>query len=181
MKKLNVVQILALVPAALVVVAWVETLLNAAAWDIVNSVSLGLSTITSAVSVFAAFKNKQRLAWISFLILSFVFYDNLGGTIAFAGFVFALMNDMKTWKPGRAEALIRFIPWGLAIGGFLLIIGPFTISLIFAPIFCGANANEGSCALSALPWMTFVTAPLGFLLIVVGAPLSAWLLSKRSK
>ena len=181
MKKLNVVQILAIVPAVLIVVNWVGTFLSAATWDNLNSLSLGLAAITSAVSLVAVFKDNQRLAWISLLLLSFVFYDNLGGTIAFAGFIFALINDMKAWKPGTAESLIRRLPWGLAIGGVLLIIGPFMISLIFSPIFCGANANEGNCTLAALPWMTFVTAPLGFLLIVVGAPLCAWLINKRNR
>lgn len=181
MKRLNLVQIFALVPAALILVSWVETSLNTVAWDTANLLALGLQTITSAVSVVAAFKNKERLAWISLLVLSFVFYDNIGGTIAFVGFVFALMNDMKTWKPGSAEALIRFIPWGLTIIGVLLIIGPLMISLVFTPIFCGANANEANCSLSALPWMTLFTAPLGFILIVIGAPLSAWLISRRKK
>ena len=177
MKKLNAVLILTIIPAALILVNWVETLLRSANWDAYWA--LGFATLASAVSLVAVVKGNQRLAWISLLLLSFAFAENIGGTIAFAGFIVALIKDIMAWKPENVKAGVRFLPWVLSILGVLLIIGPITIAFIFSPIFCGPYANESNCALAVLPWATFFTAPAGILVLAVGLPLSVWLANKR--
>lgn len=70
----------------------------------------------------------------------------------------------------------RPFPW-FAVGGWtivasvLLAIGPMLVGIIVAPIACDSGADEGSCSWAAVPWLTFFTAPIGVLGILLGVAL----------
>ena len=58
------------------------------------------------------------------------------------------------------------------VGRVILWIAP---AVAFAPAIIGGigsslipNCNEGSCYFGALPWATFLTLPLGFVLAIIG-------------
>lgn len=70
----------------------------------------------------------------------------------------------------------RRFPWiatgsWLAAAGVLLVIGPLLIGLVVSPLACGPDANEGNCSWAAVPWLTFFTAPVGFLVILAAVVL----------
>jgi len=50
----------------------------------------------------------------------------------------------------------------------VLVVLPFFAAITLGRLFCGPDANESNCGWSALPWLTFITLPAGFVLFVAG-------------
>jgi hypothetical protein len=50
----------------------------------------------------------------------------------------------------------------------VLAVLPLLAGLTLARVFCGPDANEANCGWGVLPWFTFFTAPVGFVMFVTG-------------
>ena len=57
--------------------------------------------------------------------------------------------------------------WYVVLGGIVFAILPLSVALI-ASIFVDDALNEGSSAFGVLPWLTFFTAPIGAVAVLIG-------------
>ena len=67
----------------------------------------------------------------------------------------------------------------LVLGGMIFGISPFLFSLV-ASIFVD-NALDESTPLGAIPWLMFLTLPIGFVLVIVGLTTRARNVTNRNR
>ena len=53
---------------------------------------------------------------------------------------------------------------------FLIATAPVLLAIVLVPLQCGgySNANEGNCGPAALPWLLFLSVPIGIITAIVG-------------
>lgn len=52
----------------------------------------------------------------------------------------------------------------------LIATAPVLLAIVLVPLQCGgySNANEGNCGPAALPWLLFLSVPIGIVTAIVG-------------
>jgi hypothetical protein len=61
----------------------------------------------------------------------------------------------------------------------LLAVSPFLAGALLSLAFCGPDANEGNCSWAALPWLMFLTIPVGGLMFIIGLVILIVSLAKK--
>lgn len=60
----------------------------------------------------------------------------------------------------------------MVLSGFLFAFSPILITLV-ASLFIDDAFNEGTSSIGALPWLTILTMPIGFAVVIVGLAIGA--------
>lgn len=129
--------------------------------------SAGLSLIGSIAALIFSFTKRYRLIWLGFLLAALNLGYNVALYTAIAGVVLAALKDLEVQNKQARAKVTKATPLILAIMGAFLIVGPILVSVTLTPILCPSGANESNCSIAALPWFTYITAPLGIVLLVV--------------
>jgi len=135
---------------------------------------------SAAIAIALTFLRAWTLAIVLEILLAVGCRNDIAlllfGAAAYLSFV-----ELRKVKPARKSTTQNaFTKWvakrsvagWVAMVSVLFIIGPILLAMILSP-FCPQPANEGNCGAAALPWLTLLTAPMGFIGLVVSLVLAA--------
>lgn len=135
--------------------------------DGVTASITAISVVGAIAALSFSFTQNFRLVWLGFIFAALSLGDNLALYTAIAGIILAVLKDIEAHDKQARTKISELAPLILMVLGALFIVGPILASIALTPILCPSGANESNCAVAVLPWFTYLTAPLGMVLLAV--------------